>query len=114
MKHRFQKGQPRPEKAGRRAGTPNKSSQEVGHFFREILEAPAFRDKWRNYFLDTPLDLIEPKLLILAFSYGYGRPRERLEIAQEQSDFPQSQVILYLPLNGRDNAGDSQTIPMRA
>src|SRR6476660_7391631 len=102
MQHRFQKGQPRPEKVGRRAGTPNKSSQEVGQFFREILEAPAFQEKWRNYFLDTPLNVIEPKLLVLAFAYGYGRPRERVEIAQDQVT---SQVTFYLPLNERDSAG---------
>jgi hypothetical protein len=100
MKHLFKKGEPRPKNAGRRAGTQNKSSQEVGQFFREILETPAFREKWRSYLLETPLDLIEPKLLILAFSYGYGRPQERVEIAQEQIP---PQITFYLFLNGRDN-----------
>jgi hypothetical protein len=33
MTHRFQKAQARPEKAGRRAGTPNRSSQEVGRLY---------------------------------------------------------------------------------
>jgi hypothetical protein len=42
---RFQKGQPRPEKAGRRAGTPNKSSQEVGRFCRDVLETREFQEK---------------------------------------------------------------------
>ena len=100
MKHRFQKGQPRPDKAGRRAGTPNKSTQEIGQFCREILEMPAFQEKWRAYFLDTPLDQMEPRLLALAFAYGYGRPRERVEITGEQSNEPR--VLFYLPSNGRD------------
>jgi hypothetical protein len=105
MKHRFQKGQPRPDKAGRRAGTPNKSSQEVGQFFREILETSAFQEKWRDYLLDTPLDLIEPKLLVLAFAYGYGRPRERVDLGREGSAV--TQVIFYLPHNSRKLSHES-------
>ena len=79
MPHRFQKGHPRPAKAGRRAGTPNKSTQDVGQFCREVLETAAFQEKWRAYFETTPLCVMEPRLLALAFTYGYGRPHERLE-----------------------------------
>lgn len=79
MPHRFQIGQPRPANAGRRAGPPNKSTQDVGQFCREVLETAEFQEKWRDYFQATPLPLMEPKLLTMAFAYGYGRPHERLE-----------------------------------
>lgn len=88
MPHRFQKGQPRPANAGRRAGTPNKSTQDVGQFCREVLETAAFQEKWRDYFETTPLCVMEPRLLAMAFAYGYGRPHERLESAGAEGGKP--------------------------
>jgi hypothetical protein len=102
MKHRFQKGQPRPETAGRRAGTPNRNTQEVGRFCREVLETREFQQEWYRYFIQTPLDQIEPKLLALAFAYAYGRPRERVEAIGTEDGSMATRVIFYLPSNQRD------------
>ena len=104
MPHLFQKGQPRPAKAGRRAGTPNKSTQGVGQFCRDVLETPEFRQKWHEYFAKTPLHRMEPKLLALVFAYAYGRPRQRIEMTGAESGALESQVIIYLPSkNGQAN-----------
>ena len=97
----FEKGQPRSPTAGRRLGTPNKSTQEVGQFCREVLETEEFQRKWRHYFTKTPLHLMEPKLLTLAFHYAYGRPRERVELSGVDGDTLGPKVIFYLPENKR-------------
>lgn len=97
MPHRFKKGEPRPANAGRRAGTPNKSTQDVGQFFREVLETAEFQEKWRNYFTTMPLRVMEPKLLALAFACAYGKPRERVELTGAESGPLESQVIFYMP-----------------
>ena len=97
----FEKGQPRPPNAGRRKGTPNKSTQEVGQFCREVLETQEFQRKWRHYFINTPLHRMEPKLLTLAFHYGYGKPRERTELSVVDGDTLGPRVIFYLPENKR-------------
>lgn len=73
----FKPGQPK--LAGRKKGTQNKSTQSVGQFCRDVLETAAFQEKWRAYFETTPLRVMEPRLLALAFAYAYGKPRERLE-----------------------------------
>ena len=99
--HLFEKGQRRPLMAGRRKGTPNKSTQEVGQFCREVLETEEFQCKWRQYFSKTPLHRMEPKLLTLAFHYAYGRPRERIELSGVDGDTLGPKVIFYLPENNR-------------
>lgn len=101
MRHQFQKGEPRPAKAGRRAGTPNKSTQSIGLFCREVLETPQFQEKWKNYFLAVPLEAMDPRLLLIAFSYAYGRPRERVELTGAEGGPPEPQVQFYLPSNER-------------
>lgn len=73
----FRRGQPK--LAGRKKGTQNKSTQSVGQFCRDVLETTEFQEKWRDYFKTTPLRVIEPKLLTMAFAYAYGKPRERFE-----------------------------------
>ena len=105
MPHRFQIGQPRPAKAGRRAGTPNKSTQDVGQFCREVLETAAFQEKWRAYFETTPLCVMEPRLLALAFTYGYGKPRERVESTGAGGGTLAPRVTFYLPHNYRQPSG---------
>ena len=102
MRHRFQKGMPRPAAAGRRAGTRNRSSQDIGQFCREVLETPEFRRKWQLYFEQTPLDQMDPRLLALAFTYGYGKPRERMESRGPENGQERAQVLFYLPSNQRD------------
>ena len=97
----FEKGQPRSPTAGRRLGTPNKSTQEVGQFCREVLATEEFQRKWRQYFTKTPLERMEPKILTLAFHYAYGRPRERLELTGADSDSLFPKVVFYLPVNQR-------------
>jgi len=101
MPHRFQKGEPRPANAGRRAGTPNKSTQDVGQFCREVLETAEFQEKWRDYFTTTPLRVMEPKLLALAFAYAYGKPRERVELTGAEGDPLEPKVTIYMPFNAR-------------
>jgi hypothetical protein len=101
MRRLFLKGEPRPAKAGRRAGTPNKTTQEVGQFCREVLETPEFRQKWREYFTKTPLHRMEPKLLALTFAYAYGRPCERVELTGAESGPLEPQVIFYIPSKER-------------
>ena len=91
----FQKG--RLKTGGRKLGSPNKSTQEVGQFFREVLEREELQCKWRQYFTKTPLERMEPKLLTLAFHYAYGRPRERIELSEADSDSLFPKVLIYLP-----------------
>jgi hypothetical protein len=101
MRHLFEKGKPRPPTAGRRTGTPNKSTQEVGQFCREVIESPAFQKQWREYFTTRPLYRMEPKLLALAFAYAYGKPRERVELTGAESGPLEPQVIFYIPSKER-------------
>ena len=107
MPHLFQKGQPRPAKAGRRTGTLNKSTQEVGQFCREVIESPAFQKQWREYFTTRPLHRMEPRLLALAFAYAYGKPRERVEsTGAGGGQLPN--VTFYIPYNNRQPCGTSR------
>ena len=96
----FKPGQPKI--AGRKKGTQNKSTQSVGQFCRDVLETTEFQEKWRDYFKTTPLRLMEPKLLALAFAYAYGKPRERVESTGAGNGTFQSNVSFYLPNNNRN------------
>ena len=99
----FKRGQPKI--AGRKKGVPNKSTTEVGVFCRDVLETAEFQEKWRDYFRTTPLRLMEPKLLGLAFAYGYGKPRERVESTGAGGGTLAPRVTFYLPHNYRQPSG---------
>ena len=95
----FQKG--RPKTGGRKRGSLNKSTQDVGQFCREVLETEEFQRKWHHYFTKFPLERMEPKLLTLAFHYAYGRPRERIELTGVDGDTISPKIVFYLPDNHR-------------
>lgn len=101
MRHLFQKGEARLPTAGRRRGTKNKSTQQVGQFCREVLDTKEFQQKWRQYFLKTPLERIEPRLLTLAFHYAYGRPHQGIELSGVDVNTLSPKVIFYVPENHR-------------
>lgn len=94
----FKRGQPKI--AGRKKGVPNKSTTEVGIFCRDVLETAEFQEKWRDYFRTTPLRLMEPKLLALAFAYAYGKPRERVE-STRAGDSTLEPRVTFMPYNNR-------------
>lgn len=75
------KGHPR--YGGRKKGAINKTAQEVGAFMRDTLENPRWQDKWRQYFFETPLQKIEAKLVMIAYAYAYGKPRETISVNGE-------------------------------
>ena len=75
----FVLGMKRHPKAGRKKGSLNKLPKEVTVFCREVVESPEFQQKWRNYFKHTPLNQMDSKILMIAFAYAYGKPRERIE-----------------------------------
>jgi len=107
MKHRFQKGQPKPEKAGRRAGTPNKSSWPI--FPRDSGGDPAFQEKWRGYLLDTPTHLHSPSPHIvcgLLEGPTAGPVRERRSdmgtVTPEMQHFLQACAILVDEMSPQD------------
>ena len=91
----FKPGQPK--LVGRKKGTPNKSTQSVGQLCRKILETHEFRQKWREYFVKTPMNRIEPKLLVLVFAYAYGKPREHIELTGTECGPLEPRVIFYIP-----------------
>ncbi|MDH4246084.1 MAG: hypothetical protein OEV38_20285 [Nitrospira sp.] len=95
----FERG--RLKTGGRQRGSPNKSTQKVRRLCREVLETEEFQHKWRQYFANTSLDEIEPKLLTLAFHYAYGRPREQIQLSGMDSDTPSPKIVFYIPDNGR-------------
>lgn len=78
---RFQKGVPRPEKAGRRAGTKNKRNQDIEVFARSILEAPEYRENIKQ---KSQAGLLEPHLETLLYAYAYGRPAQKKLAPGEQ------------------------------
>jgi hypothetical protein len=78
---RFQKGVPRPANAGRRAGTPNKRSQDIELFARSILEAPEYRENLRQ---KSETGTLEPHLETLLYSYAYGKPAQKKVAPGEQ------------------------------
>ncbi len=77
MRRLFQRGQPRPVNAGRRAGTPNKATFEIQQACRAHGPAMVGRlvELASNPDGHTAIGAI--KLLL---AYGYGRPRERVEV----------------------------------
>ena len=76
----FPKGKKRPEGAGRKKGTPNKSTTEVGLFFRTILDSPDWQKKVQDYFATATIPHMPRHILELAYHYGFGRPTEKLEL----------------------------------
>ena len=102
----FKLGQPKI--AGREKDVPNKSTTEVGIFYRDVLETAELQEKWRDYFRTTPLRLMEPKLLALAFTYAYGKPRERVESTGAGGGTLEPRVTFYLPHNNRPPCSTSR------
>lgn len=94
----FQPGQPKPERSGRKAGTPNKKSQHLG----VALDAVG---------LNIPEKLMEllPQLsaekqadvLLNLMSYVYPK-RKALEVSSRLVSPSQPQIIVTLPSNGRE------------
>jgi hypothetical protein len=63
---------------GRKKGTPNKSTTEVGQFFRQILESKTYQANLTKRF---KAGKVAPALETLAFHYVYGKPKEQHELS---------------------------------
>jgi hypothetical protein len=96
MPHRFQKGEPRPANAGRRAGTPNKSSGEIRTFARCLLEDREYRKQLRANLRNLTLD---PSLIRMLYQYAYGRPPEKIEFSKTGESM-ETIVSFYIPEKG--------------
>jgi hypothetical protein len=98
MRRLFQKGQPRPAKAGRRAGTPNKATFEIQQACREhgpVMIARLVR------MANNPDGHVAIGAIKLLFAYGYGRPRERVVLTGMEGAPLEPKVIFYMPDNAR-------------
>ncbi len=70
----FAKG--RIKTGGRQVGTPNQATIEIKDFSRSILEDTSYQTKLRQRIIDGDAPQIEQ----LLYHYGYGRPKNELEV----------------------------------
>lgn len=98
MPHLFEKGKPRPPQAGRRKGTLNKTTVKI----REAAQRHGAAALVRLVELSKDLDgRIAVKAIEIILAYGYGKPRERVELMGAESAPLESQVIFYMPFKER-------------
>ena len=64
-----------PKTGGRKKGTPNKVTTEVGQFFR--AESEAYR---QNLTRRLEEGKVAPAVEALAFHYAYGKPKETIAV----------------------------------
>ncbi len=76
----FKKGEPRPAKAGRRKGTPNKVTVEIKQRARALLESPDYMDTLPARILTCP------HLETLLYHYAYGKPKQEIDLLHDFSD----------------------------
>lgn len=62
--------------SGRKAGTPNKRTTEVGDVARAIVEDPAVQARWLEQAIAGTLP---PPILITLMYYAWGKPAERVQ-----------------------------------
>jgi hypothetical protein len=67
----------RPNKGGRPKGSVNLSTLLIRTFCREIVESEAYRDNFRERAITGKLP---PVLEQMMWAYGYGKPKEHLDI----------------------------------
>jgi hypothetical protein len=67
----FKKGE-----GGRPKGVPNKATREIQQFAKEFLESPEYRARLKIRIERGQAMPIET----LLYHYGYGKPKERIEI----------------------------------
>jgi hypothetical protein len=98
MPHLFEKGKPRPPQAGRRKGTLNKTTVKI----REAAQRHGAAALVRLVELSKDLDgRIAVKAIEIILAYGYGKPREHVELTGAESGPLESQVIFYMPFKER-------------
>ena len=98
MPHLFEKGKPRPPQAGRRKGTLNKTTVKI----REAAQRHGAAALVRLVELSKDLDgRIAVKAIEIILAYGYGKPREHVELTGAESAPLEPQVIFYLPSKER-------------
>ena len=65
---------------GRQKGTPNKTTTELGHACRRLVQDKAYRDSFKTRLHAGEL---APALEQMVWHYAYGKPLERHEIGGE-------------------------------
>jgi len=94
MSHLFEKGKPRPLQAGRRKGTLNKTTVKI----REAAQRHGSAALVRLVELSKDPDgRIAVKAIELILAYGYGKPREHVELTGAENAPLEPQMIFYLP-----------------
>jgi hypothetical protein len=83
----FQKG--KPKTGGRQLGQPNKVSLEIKAHARAVVEDPMYQAKLKERLLDGSA----PQLEVLLHYYAYGRPRQEVDVTQNEG----IRVIVYGP-----------------
>jgi hypothetical protein len=87
--HPFAKGNPG---GGRKKGVPNKATQEIKEFARAFLMSEKYR---RN--LERRINAgTAPQLEVLLHHYGFGKPRELVEISQPTNEVPLGELLKML------------------
>lgn len=92
----FKPGQPK--LAGRRKGTPNKATFEIQQACREYGPAMIAR---LVHLANSRDGHIAIKAIGLLLAYGFGKPRERVELTGTEGAPLEPKVIFYMPDNAR-------------
>jgi len=72
----FVKGVPRVPNAGRRKGTPNKVTTDIGEYARRILSDPIYQQNLLTRLREGKA----PHMETLLSHYGHGLPHQRVEV----------------------------------
>jgi hypothetical protein len=99
--HLFKKGQPRPPTAGRKAGTPNKSTVAI----REAAQAHGTAALHRLVALIRHRDgHVALKAIQILLAYAYGKPTQYVELGE--GDSSHVRYVFHFPDNQRSPSVD--------
>ena len=73
---RFKKGEPRPPGAGRKKGSPNRTTTEIRESARKLLEDPKYQESLAYRLMKGTA----PHMETMLHQYAYGKPKDTVEI----------------------------------
>jgi hypothetical protein len=79
----FKKGEPRPAKAGRKKGTPNRVTRDLKEFIQDVVSDVSVQEAVRDSIRDRDKSAMAGFLGLAA--HAIGRPKETVELSASPS-----------------------------